>query len=480
MKDIESTLTRPEAAEGRCRSRALGMWPVLDGRIRRALVSISLGVGDIVAVLAALWLADALIALSGLQPRDTHSTYSAVPIAILSFFFVGLYAGIGPSPYERLRLRTHAIAGFIVIEGLIGLLDSNPGHLLIVNAGIGLALLLFGYYIEALIRFLLIHADFWGAPTAVVGCGDHSSDLVRLLVRLPELGLRPAGLIETRCDADSRNAERPPHVIGRATDLSSLPPHIEVVICTSRKELVALAAQVSVPSYRLLLVEDMHDLQSIGLRSRTLDPRSRFNRLFKRTIDMLFALPAAVVAGPIVAVLALVIKFMDPGPAFFVHDRLGRNGTLLRTFKLRTMFADAEQRLEAHLNSNPKAREEWQQFFKLKHDPRVLPVIGMLMRKSSLDELPQLWNVIRGDMSLVGPRPFPPYHMDSFDAEFQALRLSVQPGITGLWQVSSRSDGDLQIQKAQDLFYIRNWSIWLDLHILLQTVPAVLTANGAR
>jgi lipopolysaccharide/colanic/teichoic acid biosynthesis glycosyltransferase len=202
--------------------------------------------------------------------------------------------------------------------------------------------------------------------------------------------------------------------------------------------------------------------------------------VLKRFIDIVFAIPIALVVWPIILFLAFVIKLVDPGPAIYVQERVGRNSKTLRIFKLRTMYADAEQRLEEQLRRDPRARAEWQRFFKLAHDPRVLPIIGNFMRHTSLDELPQLWNVIRGDMSLVGPRPFPAYHMTSFDCEFRIMRGSVQPGITGMWQVSSRSNGDLEVQRAEDLFYIRNWSIWLDIYILLQTVIVVLNGKGAR
>src|SRR5260370_9593775 len=120
------------------------------------------------------------------------------------------------------------------------------------------------------------------------------------------------------------------------------------------------------------------------------------------------------------------------------------------------MYAGAGKRLEEYLCRDPPARAELQCFFKLAQDPRVLPIIGNFMRHTSLDELPQLWNVIRGDMSLVGPRPFPAYHINSFDYEFRIIRVSVQPGITGMWRVSSRSNGGLQGQESQDPFYIRN------------------------
>ena len=243
-------------------------------------------------------------------------------------------------------------------------------------------------------------------------------------------------------------------------------------------------------SCEVLLLEDVHDLQSLWLRTRMLgfavgieirrDLWVRHKRLIKRLMDVVFAVPLAVLAWPIIAILGLAIKIVDPGPAFYIQERIGRNGKTLQTLKLRTMYADAEQRLDEHLRTNPQARVEWERYFKLSDDPRVLPIIGHFMRRTSLDELPQLWNVIRGDMALVGPRPFPAYHMESFDREFRMTRASVFPGITGMWQVSSRSDGDLEVQRAQDLFYIRNWCIWLDIYILLQTVVVVLSGRGAK
>jgi Undecaprenyl-phosphate galactose phosphotransferase WbaP len=460
-------------------------------RFRRLAVAASLIFGDFVGAIAAVSLSRALTELAGFEPPDPK--HLPVVLFILALFVAGLYSGAGPSPYERFRLRALAISAFVAIDLLIGLPAARLRDLLVAAVLSGVSLLIFGHYIEAVLRAVLIHVDLWGAPSVLVGCSDNSQNLARLLMRQRELGLTPIGFIATADDRPAQTAQLPLPLIGTTTDPGrDRHPPVEVAIFSSAHELAAITSgpHAWMPSCQLLLVEDAHDIQSLWLHTRMLggaigieirrDLCPRYNRVLKRAIDILLALPIALLASPLICVLALVVKLVDRGPAFYVQDRVGRNGTTLRMIKLRTMYRDAERRLDEHLRRDPLARAEWQRFFKLRHDPRVLPVIGCFLRRTSFDELPQLWNVLRGDMSLVGPRPFPLYHMCSFDAEFRALRVSVQPGITGLWQISSRSDGDLQVQKAQDLFYIRNWSIWLDVYILLQTVLVVLSGKGAR
>ena len=194
------------------------------------------------------------------------------------------------------------------------------------------------------------------------------------------------------------------------------------------------------------------------------------NRAVKRVIDYLLGLPAFLLSLPVIAFFALWIKATGHGSAFYSQEREGIDGTRIRVWKLRTMYPDAEATLRRYLDENPEADAEWQRYCKLRNDPRVLPGLGSFLRRTSLDELPQLWNVLRGDMSLVGPRPYPDYHLDRFHPEFRALRRSVLPGITGLWQVTTRSEGGLDVQQALDRRYILGWSIWLDLVILLRTI----------
>jgi lipopolysaccharide/colanic/teichoic acid biosynthesis glycosyltransferase len=199
----------------------------------------------------------------------------------------------------------------------------------------------------------------------------------------------------------------------------------------------------------------------------------------KRALDLVLGLPLLALSIPIVALFALWIRKVSPGPAFYVQEREGYGGKTIRIWKLRTMQLNAESLLKECTDNNPKQARDWASCCKLRNDPRILPGVGHVLRRSSLDELPQLWNVLTGDMSLVGPRPFPFYHLKHFDPEFRRIRRQVRPGLTGLWQVSARADSDLGMQESLDTYYIRNWSLWMDVRVLASTFRAVVGGRGA-
>jgi len=461
---------------------------------RRRLVAAALLVGDLVT----LTIAAGVLQLGATAIASDTRTHMAslilvwAPALCGALACFGLYGSERAEPVDRLRRRTLGnVAAAVAV--LVWLLVTRPSNHLwgFVAAGAGLTVLL-GYYVEALIRGALLRRDLWTAPTVLYGPMPACMALARDLAQRPELGLKPVAILaDEEADALSdaaASADLPVITRGQANIIS---PGIEVALCTSGDLHVEKADWLArLPLRQIFVVHDASTLQVLNpqlkamggllgleLRSAIHMPR---NLRLKRVLDLVVAIPITFLALPVIAVLALAVKAVDDGPAFYAQPRVGRNGHVFKVYKLRSMYADAEARLAAHLEADSAARHEWERFFKLSNDPRILPRIGQFIRRSSLDELPQLWNVLRGDMSIVGPRPFPVYHNQCFDTAFQALRTSVPPGLTGLWQVTDRSDGDLAVQKRQDSFYIHNWSFWLDFYVLLQTLPAVLHGRGAK
>ena len=201
------------------------------------------------------------------------------------------------------------------------------------------------------------------------------------------------------------------------------------------------------------------------------------NRWIKTIFDYVLTITGTIAISPILIIIALWIYKDSPGPVIFKHRRIGKNGKEFNCYKFRSMCVDAKERLEQLLKTDPKAKAEWEKDFKLKNDPRITKS-GAFLRKTSLDELPQIFNVLKGEMSLVGPRPIIKDEMIRY-GEYINDYLMVKPGITGMWQVSGRSDTDYKQRVQLDSWYVRNWSIWLDAMLLWRTGKTVLSKKGA-
>jgi exopolysaccharide production protein ExoY len=227
------------------------------------------------------------------------------------------------------------------------------------------------------------------------------------------------------------------------------------------------------PSYsRLAFVDDSS--VEIGAEGLAYCPLGGWT---KRTLDITLALTLLVLLAPLILIVALLISVTSAGDVFFSQRRIGLKGGSFSCFKFRTMVPNAEAVLRSYLENNPEAAREWGERQKLQYDPRIT-WLGQLLRRSSIDELPQLINVLRGEMSLIGPRPIVASELDRY-GEFHRDYLSTRPGLTGMWQVSGRSRRPYQDRVALDRYYVRRWSIWLDLWIIINTIPAVLRFDDA-
>jgi lipopolysaccharide/colanic/teichoic acid biosynthesis glycosyltransferase len=200
-------------------------------------------------------------------------------------------------------------------------------------------------------------------------------------------------------------------------------------------------------------------------------------RVVKRGLDVLAVIAAGPILVPIIFVVACLVVLGSPGPVFYSHRRIRHDGAFFSMWKFRTMCVNSAEVLEDYLSRHPEARAEWSRTHKLRHDPRVTKV-GMLLRRYSVDELPQVWNVLTGKMSLVGPRPIVAAEVEKYKDSF-SYYCRVKPGLTGLWQVSGRSRLSYEQRVALDREYVERWSLGRDLKILLKTIPSVVNQDGA-
>ncbi len=334
----------------------------------------------------------------------------------------------------------------------------------------------------------LIALNAWGVPSVVYGAGHTGRHVLKVLQKEQGFGYNPVGIFDDNPSLHNKLIDGVP-VLGGTDHVSVSAPIAILAMPSLTPESVGKLVDGPLSHYsKVLIIPNLQEVPSLWVRPRDLggilgleissnlyDP---FSRILKRVFDLFLTFSSAIFWAPITIMLAGIIWLGDRQNPFYGQTRVGKGGREFRAWKLRTMVVDAEAVLEDNLRKDEALRVEWELYHKLRYDPRITP-FGRILRRLSLDELPQLLNVLAGEMSLVGPRPLPAYHSEELSERIAEIRQRVRPGLTGMWQVSGRSELGNDGLERFDAYYVRNWSLWLDLVILVRTIRTVLKGTGA-
>ena len=426
-------------------------------------------------------------------PMLAGPEWSVIPLYLFGAQLVELHPGWGLGAVEELRRQVLVVSfafgltmvGMWLAQYENGLLFSTSRLTL---GGAGVLSLALVPWLRSLVKRFLITRDLWGVPAVVYGAGESGAHVVRQLQEERGIGYNPVAVFDDDPERWGEYLDTVP-IVGDTTRYA-LEASVAFLAMPeeTRDEQIALL-EGPLTCYRtVVVVPDLIDAPSLWVKPRDiagvlgLEITSALTRtgprFFKRAFDLGVTLALAPLWMPLVGLLAAAIWLEDRVSPFYAQRRIGQGGTVFPAHKLRTMVPDAEAVLRRALDEDPALRAEWEEHFKLERDPRITRV-GAFLRKTSLDELPQLWNVLMGEMSLVGPRPLPAYHHGELAERVRAMRERARPGITGLWQVSGRSDAGNIGMERWDPYYVRNWSMWLDLVILVRTFRVVIKGSGA-
>ena len=463
---------------------------------KRLLIPAVLILTDLVLALL-VWRAS--LVLQGIWGNGVPSEMTTVAMfAIITLWvglraLLGLYPGYGLDSVEQLRRHTYATFAVLAMVAIfafgfqLGLLLSR-----LLLALVFLGLLFLTPFAQHFVKSLMRRIDLWGKPVVVLGYKEAGTNVVNLLSGEWELGYDPVAVFDYRLDAVEALSEDVDEyqALASAVDVAR-EYHVDTAVFAMpnlrREHLAQFVDLASVHFRRVIVIPNLGGITNSAVVARdfagTLGVEIKYNlldpwaRRFKRALDLLGAVLGGLLISPMLLAVLVLIKLDSPGSAFYGHRRLGVEGKHFHCWKFRTMHVDAERLLDAYLQDNPRSRAEWEMHQKLRDDPRITRM-GRLLRKTSLDELPQLWNVLRGEMSLTGPRPIVDAEVPKYGTVFE-LYKRIRPGMSGLWQISGRSSICYTERVAIDSHYVRNWSFWIDLIILARTVKTVVLGRGA-
>jgi Undecaprenyl-phosphate galactose phosphotransferase WbaP len=460
--------------------------------------------GDVVAMAAAFILSIWVLNQLGFNSLSQNQAWwgAQEPNRLISWFFISLLGLVLMlmkfQHYSDRRPFWGELFDFARLIGLLSLLDIaivammqwKASRLWWVLSWFLMACLL--VVCRVITRRVLKNLQLWTRPTIIIGTGPNAAEAALAISSQPEMGLQIGYFVDV-ADANQPTDHRAqPRILSGKVVQIAKQPGIQWVIALEHTQaeqreywlrqlakwgtpdVAVIPAMRGVPLHGTDMTHFFsHEVAMLRMRNNL---RRWPARLTKRIFDTVTAVMLLILLTPFMLIIAYLIR-RDGGPALFAHPRIGQNAAVFNCLKFRTMVVDAEMQLERLLQRRPDLRRQWESDRKLKQDPRISP-IGRLLRRTSLDELPQLINVIKGQMSLVGPRPIVRTELKKYGAEV-VYYLMVRPGITGLWQVSGRNDVDYETRVYLDTWYVKNWALLTDLKILIQTVGVVFRRDGA-
>jgi len=469
-------------------------------RTSSALTSCTLALADMILIMLCIGAGFFIIKIvyllnitdSGISFKSFVTYWPYLPAFIIIFILYELYPAASLAPAEE--LQRVCFSSFIVHTGIV--LSRFIYYLKFDTVSAAFAIsfvcstigILIG---RGLVRKFLSVSGLGGIPAVIYGAGYTGKAVVDKLLSNKNAGYTPVLILdddkgkgtEYRGIPIIHNTGLGPEIVQRLR----IKMAIIAMPSLSHREFKKLIAH-SVSAFRYnVQVPDIYSINNIWMSVRDFGGILGFatshrlnmfwNLWIKRFMDLSIVLIGCILISPILLLIAVIIKLSSPGPVLYSQKRIGKNGKYFKAYKFRSMVLNADEKLKELLAKDKNAREEWKQNQKLKNDPRITG-IGKLLRKTSLDEVPQFINVIRGEMSLIGPRPIVDNEIEKYGGDFQRI-FSIKPGLTGLWQVSGRSDTNYADRISFDTYYLQNWSVWLDIWIIGKTFGVLIKGSGA-
>jgi Undecaprenyl-phosphate galactose phosphotransferase WbaP len=467
------------------------------GRYSRQWMTTLLVAFDLLGLCLAAFLAFGVRMVVGGVPIVPEYYFESLPLLWVfaaGFAIAGLYPSVGLNPIEELRRLTFATTTtffLLIVISFWGHFANNLSRVILSFFWVfSMATVPFFRW---LVRRAAIRANAWGEPIAVIGCGPQTHKIVEYFQANRQMGLIPKVIVNGLNQKDeifsgipvleSKYLRENPgflkdfHIQTAVIVPDETPLDFQSLIVDERRfgfQRLVLISSLGWVGGSAVVPYDLQGILGLEVQRKLLNSGEQ---ILKRLMDMMLVIFGGILSLPLIGLIALLIRLESPGKSFYCQKRVGRDNKEFRVWKFRTMVLDAEQILERCLCESPDLREEWEASHKLKNDPRITHV-GAILRRTSLDELPQLWNVFIGEMSLVGPRPIVKEEIKNYQETFR-LYTQVLPGMTGLWQVSGRSDTTYDSRVRLDEYYIRRWSIWMDIYVLIRTFWVVVKRSGA-